>query len=34
MEYKYGNRTKFVKKDITIDKSEDKRILQIALFNS
>lgn len=34
MEYKYGNRTKFIKKDITIDKSEDKRVLQIALFNS
>lgn len=34
MEYKYGNRTKFIKKDITIDKAEDKRVLQIALFNS
>lgn len=34
MEYKYGNRTKFIKKDITTDKAEDKRVLQIALFNS
>jgi hypothetical protein len=33
MQYKYGNRTKFIKKDITLDKNEDKRILQIALFS-
>jgi hypothetical protein len=34
MQYKYGNRTKFIKKDITIDKIDDKRVLQIALFSS
>lgn len=32
MDYKYGNRTKFVKKDIALDKAEDKRILQVGLF--
>lgn len=34
MQYKYGNRTKFIKKDVTVDKTDDKRVLQIALFNS
>jgi signal recognition particle subunit SRP68 len=33
LDYKYGSRTKFIKKDITHDKSEDKRILQIAMFS-
>ncbi len=33
MQYKYGNRTKFIKKDVTVDKSDDKRVLQIALFS-
>lgn len=34
MDYKYGNRTKFNKKDITTDKADDKKILQIALFSA
>lgn len=33
MDYKYGSRTKFVKKDITADRPDDKRILQIAMFS-
>lgn len=33
MQYKFGNRTKFNKKDIVNDKIEDKRILQVTLFN-
>lgn len=32
MDYKYGNRTKFAKKDITVDRAEDKKILQVALL--
>ena len=32
MNYKYGGRAKFVKKDITNDKSTDQRILQIILY--
>lgn len=32
MDYKYGNRTKFVKKDIMADKQTDKKILQVGLF--
>lgn len=31
MDYKYGNRTKFIKKDITLDKANDKKILQVSL---
>ena len=34
MHYKYGNKTKFNKKDITVDKAEDQRVLQVALFSS
>lgn len=34
MNYKYGNRTRFNKKDITADKANDKRTLQIALFSA
>jgi hypothetical protein len=34
MDYKYGNRTKFIKKDITADRPDDKRILQIAMFST
>lgn len=34
MNYKYGNRTRFNKKDITVDKANDKRTLQIALFST
>ena len=33
MEYKFGNKTRFVKKDITVDRADDKRILQIALYS-
>ena len=32
--FKYGNRTKFNKKDVVEEKSNDKRSLQIALFNA
>lgn len=34
MHYKYGNKTKFNKKDITEDKAEDQRVLQVALYTS
>jgi hypothetical protein len=33
MQYKLGNRTKFIKKDVTVDRPDDKRVLQIALFS-
>ena len=32
MQFKYGNRTKFNRKDITEDKADDKRVLQVALY--
>lgn len=32
MDYKYGNRTKFIKKDVMVDKQADKKILQVGLF--
>jgi hypothetical protein len=31
---KLGNKTKFIKKDIIKEKSNDHKILQIALYNS
>lgn len=34
MNYKYGNRTKFIKKDITQDHPNDKKTLYIAMFNA
>lgn len=33
MQYKYGNRKHFVKKDIAVDKQNDKRVLQVAIFS-
>lgn len=33
MQYKYGNRTKFLKKDVTVDKANDQRVLQVALYS-
>jgi hypothetical protein len=34
MSFKFGNKTKFIKKDIIKEKINDHKILQIALFNS
>jgi hypothetical protein len=34
MGYKYGTKTKFLRKDIVRDNPYDKRIMEVALFNS